>query len=205
MKKTLILLGGFLCVAASVFYACTKDVEDNTKCNTTKSIEAEAPIISGEILMGTMKEGDLEPTLSFNKEEYAKLITEKIEAELGKDYIFEDISIVDENPFQMDSVAVLRHTVFNVETGETFNTFIILSKNIDNKGNVNYHANEKAAKREVTCKGTNCSGCNYSKGTCTLCTNPEGVCEKTDAPAANKIGWKDVIGWGLIIVGWLVN
>ena len=82
---------------------------------------------------------------------------------------------------------------------------------IINDGSVIYYADRSSdgsTERIITCEGTNCDGCEYRNGTCTQCKNHEGICKKTDSPAVvNKpgIGWKDIIGWGLTIIGWLVN
>jgi hypothetical protein len=205
MKRKVFLLGGFLfIVASSIFFACSKDAEENKVSIITKSSEGE--ISSEEILIGIMKEGDLEPTLSFDKEEYAKLITEKIEMELGNDYIFEDISIEDEYPFDMDSIAVLKHTIFNIETGETMNSFLFLDKRINNDGVVIFYVKDEDSSltRKIDCKGENCTnGCklNDKKDGCTKCENPDGKCT-----ADNKadITWKDCIGWGVTIIVGLV-
>ena len=210
VNKTILAVVATVLVAGTVFFAsCEK--EDKAKIDSMETKSINAAEIPEVIPVGTMQNGYLEPALLFDKEEYRTLITEKIVTELGNDYIFEDVSIRDNYPFEIDSVAVLKHTIFNIETGVSYNTFVVLDKNISNDGSVIYYADRRpdgSTERIITCEGTNCQGCDYENGDCSLCKNPEGICKKTNSPAVvNKpeIGWKDIIGWGLTIIGWLVN
>ena len=53
----------------------------------------------------------------------------------------------DNYPFEIDSVAVLKHTIFNIETGVSYNTFVVLDKNINNDGSVIYYADRRPVRR----------------------------------------------------------
>ena len=98
MRKISILVGFFLCVLASIFFACTKE---NTEMVKIKSIElGEVP---EKVLLAELKKGEDEYSFLFDKEKYTILISEIIERELGKDYVFEDISIQDKEPFDLEN------------------------------------------------------------------------------------------------------
>lgn len=204
MRKISILMGFFLCVLASIFFACTKETKENTEMAKIKSIELDK--VPEKVLLAETKKGEDEHSFLFDKEKYAILISEIIERELGKDYVFEDISIQDKEPFDLENTPILRHTIFNIETGFTYTSFVVLDKEITEEGNIVYYAKEDTPRRTITCEATNCDGCNFENNNCTLCKNEGGVCKKTDAevipaPNPNKIGWKDVIGWVLTAIG----
>ena len=64
-------------------------------------------------------------------------------------------------PFDLENTPILRHTIFNIETGFTYTSFVVLDKEITEEGNIVYYAKEDTPRRTITCEATNCDGCNF--------------------------------------------
>ncbi len=198
MKKSIISIVALLLSASIIaFVSCSKywDVQ-------TERIEGKTHLASLPLGIAS-KNGEMH--FYFDKEEYIRLFEKCIRENLGDNYVLEDVKIVDRDLSNMDSIAELQQTIFDLESGKTINLFSLLDKRSDGN-NVEYIFTSDKPKRDVTCEGTNCQGggCspNADRTDCTPCGNEQGTCKKTDKPGQSGWGitWKDVIGWGVAIL-----
>lgn len=198
MKKTLIAITALiLSVGIAVIVSCSKQQD------TTPIAEGKAHLNPSALPLGyASKEGEIH--FYFDKEEYIHRYEECIKNNLGNHYVLEDVKIFDRDPANLDSIAELQQTLFDLESGKTINLFSLLDKKAC--GNtVEYILTSDKPKRDVVCEGTNCNegGClsNADRTDCTQCGNEKGTCKKTDKPDhSGDITWKDAINWGLAIL-----
>lgn len=188
MKRTILRISCVAVLVAAIavaVFSCNKEkvVKDSI---TTETVNHFKSSLSGNYIIATAKEGDVEAHLLFDKSKFESLFQDVLSNHLGKNYIFDDISIWDENPADMNSTHALRITILNANDGMTQSIFLIIDK--EKKGDkINYILKSgKQRVKKIECIG-NCQkgdGCNinHAESGCTPCRY-DGTCQ-------SKVNWE---------------
>lgn len=197
-------------VGMSAFYvACEKSspsVEDQTFTRKGESAGSE----SIEIAYFDKEANEI--NLTFSRDEFEKMFSPVVDSLLGKDYVYEYISVVDDDVWGDKDFPALQISFFNIEEGSSYNLFcfdIIKSKE---GGAIKYYMKGKPDNSGaqswsfITCKGTDCSeGCKKIGKDCSACppsNDPKIVprCEKTE-----KDAWEVILGPAVSILVALIG
>lgn len=183
MKRTILRIS---CVAVLVAAIAVAVFSCNKEKVVKDSITTETVSLSKSNLLGiiaTAKEGDVEAHLLFDKSKFENLFQDGLTQCLGQEYIFDDISIWDENPADMNIIPALRLTILNTIDGTTISYFILTKKHYKD-GIILYDIPTKNAKENpvtVKCTGHNCKGggcaLNVRRTGCKPCSNRDGNCD----------------------------
>lgn len=185
MKRTILKISCVAVLVAAVavaVFSCNKEkvVKDSI---TTETVSLSKSNLSGNYIIATAKEGDVEAHLLFDKGKFESLFQDVLTNHLGKNCIFDDISIWDENPADMNIVPALRLTILNTKDGTTLSYFMLTKKHYKD-GLILYDVPTRNAKENpvsVKCVGHNCKGggcaLNGRRTGCKPCSNRDGVCD----------------------------
>ncbi len=183
MKKSILRISCVAVLVAAIavaIFSCNKEkvVKDSI---TTETVSLSKSNLSG--IIATAKEGDVEAHLLFDKSKFENLFQDGLTQCLGQEYVFDDISIWDENPADMNIVPALRLTILNTKDGTTLSYFMLTKKHYKD-GLILYDVPTRNAKENpvsVKCVGHNCKGggcaLNGRRTGCKPCSNRNGVCD----------------------------
>ena len=193
-------------VGMSVTYvACDKSsspVEDRalTKQGKSESVE-----------IAYFDKVENEINLTFSRDDFEKMFSPIVDSLLGKGFVYEYISVVDDDVWGDTDFPALQISFFNIEDGASYNLFWFDIFKSKEDGGVQYYMKESPGNSDAgkwtftTCKGADCAeGCRKVGKDCSACpasNDPKIVphCEKVE-----KDAWEVVFGPIISIVSALM-
>lgn len=178
VTKVMIALGAIALIAGAAI-GCSK--MDNTTSNVANPPQSKSKIPS-YVTVGYSESSKSDIVLMGNKDSIMAELETSVQSVYGSDMVVEDV-----DAYHLDSIAVLKVTLFDTKDGGTYTSFAPLDKlYVATKaapgqiGGYYYHLHYEAIYESITCYAYNCgdNGCvavNTEKGlACTAC--PSGNC-----------------------------
>ena len=209
LQKTLKCHSGIQKKTIFVSLLCTLFIFAETSCNKDSNITLNNSSNSSQPCKSTgnnstmeiayYTQNGVEASFMFNLDSFEIQFRPKIQNNIGDDYIYEDIAIFDDYPYNLNNPAYLKIAVFKISEGASLNIFYDIDK-INTNDTIKYFTalpgQEGCPWTFVTCKGSNCyanqdhteSGCKRDGKNCTPCVNSDGTCERTETPVMQAIG-----------------
>lgn len=134
--------------------------------------------------------------LTFDRDDFEKMLSPVMDSLLGKDFVYEYISVVDDDVFGEKGDPALQISFFNIEEGASYNLFWFdITKKYGEGRAISYYLKALPGSNGnsciddwtfITCKGTDCNnGCKKIGKDCSACPDPANPnvkphCEKTE-------------------------
>lgn len=134
-----------------------------------------------------------EISLTFDRDIFEKMFSPVVDSLLGNDFVYEYISVVDDDVWGNKDFPALQISFFNIDEGASYNLFWFdIYKSIED-GGVRYYMKGKTSGTEgwtfVICKSKECpEGCKKDGKKCSPCPpsndpNVKPSCERTEKEA----------------------
>jgi len=126
--KTVLRLFTLFTMTILFLSSCNKENfnNQNLTSNNFSSSKGESDFVT----IASFEKGDAYATLFFDKDIFTSLFQEELTILYGDNFIFDDISIWDEDPFDMDNKPALRISILETNSGKTTSLFMMIEKNI---------------------------------------------------------------------------
>lgn len=155
---------------------------------------------SVEIAFFDKEENDIK--LTFSRDEFEKMISPVVDSLLGKDFVYEYISVVDDYIWEYKDSPTLQISLFNIEEGASYNLFLFddIYKTIGMDGVKYYMKGAPSGSGSdgwsfVVCKSTDCgNGCKRNGKECTACPQPNDSNIKPHCEKTEKSVWEVLVG-----------
>lgn len=204
--KTKFIIGfaAIIAVVSVCFIACEKTSSPSSSPSLSSS---SLPSSSPSNLTNSSKKGESydfeiayfdkeskEIKLTFDRDELEMKFSPIVDSLLGKDFVYEYISVVDDDVFGEKGDPALQISFFNIAEGASYNLFVFDINKKNKDGNIKYYMKALPGNNGnggigdwtiVSCKGTDCpDGCHKEGKNCS-------PCKKSDDPNVTPHCQKD--------------
>ncbi|MBR1851013.1 MAG: hypothetical protein IJ789_06535 [Bacteroidales bacterium] len=185
-------------VVAIAIISCTVACDKQT--TTSNNFEPSTKSNPNGTMIGYYESGANDFTLTFDRNAFEAQFNPYVDSLLGHDYVYEYISIVDDDIWGFSDYPAISISLFNIAQGSSYTVFWFdIDKTIE--GNVaKYYLRSNTTNTRgisdwtfVTCKGTNCpDGCKKNGKECTPCNKAQNSsvvpsCERLEEPAMKTV------------------